>query len=109
MENVGKYLVCLALHNDLRLTDNTRYSPASFVDSEDKNGNLLPVEWRLLKGNLNNGGLIELTRVRGLCIQQNKIKQSLIAFFVRLVLHTLFRDSIKRTPFLPINFHSARL
>ena len=67
VENVEKYtLACLALHNYLRLTDNAHYSPAGFVDSEDKDGNILPGEWRLLKGNDgNNSGLVDLPNVRG--------------------------------------------
>ena len=47
VENVEKYvLACLALHNYLRLTDNALYTPAGFIDSEDKHGNFLPGEWR---------------------------------------------------------------
>ena len=39
VENVESYtLVCLALHNYLRLTENTYYSPAGFVDSESSIG-----------------------------------------------------------------------
>lgn len=54
------------LHNYLRLTDNAHYSPASFLDSDYKDGNILPGEWRLLKGNdSSNNGLIKLPRVRG--------------------------------------------
>ena len=62
MENVEKYtMACLALHNYLRLTDNVHYSPAGFVDSEDKDGNILPGEWRLLKGDGNNINNVWLT------------------------------------------------
>ena len=67
MENVENYtLACLALHNYLRLTDNAHYTPSGFVDSEDKDGNFLPGEWRLQKENgLNNNALVDLPRVRG--------------------------------------------
>ena len=47
VENAEKYvLACLALHNYLRLTDNAHYTPAGFIDSEDKHGNFVPGEWR---------------------------------------------------------------
>ena len=67
MKNVQNYtLACLALHNYLRLTDNAHYTPSGFVDSEDKDGNFLPGEWRLQKENgLNNNALVDLPRVRG--------------------------------------------
>ena len=52
IENVEKYtLACLALHNYLRLPDNAHYTLSGFADLEDKDGNLLPGEWRLLKRN----------------------------------------------------------
>ena len=67
MENVERYsLACLALHNYLQPTDNAHYTPSIFVDSEDKNGNLVPGEWMLLKGSYsNNNGLVSLPHVRG--------------------------------------------
>ena len=43
VENTERYvLACLALHNYLRLTDNAHYTPAGFIDSEDKHGNFVP-------------------------------------------------------------------
>ena len=67
MENVENYtLACLALHNYLRLTDNTHYTPSGFVDSEDKDGNFIPGEWRLQKENgLNNNSLVDLPCIQG--------------------------------------------
>ena len=48
--NVERYmLACLALHNYLRLTYNAHYSPVGFIDSEDKEGNICPGEWRLMR------------------------------------------------------------
>ena len=45
MKHVESYtLVCLALHNYLRQTKNTGYSPSGFTDSEDNSGNLIPGE-----------------------------------------------------------------
>ena len=46
-----------------------------FADSEDKDGNLLPGEWRLLKENdSNNSCLVSLPHVRGSCSQQYALK-----------------------------------
>ena len=60
--NAEKYtLACLALHNYLRLTDNACYTPAGFSDSEDKDGNYQPGEWRAYQSN----GLVNIPNVRG--------------------------------------------
>ena len=61
------------MHNYLRLTDNAHYSPAGFMDSEDKDGNLLPGEWRLLKGN-NANNMMDLPRVRGSRSRQDALE-----------------------------------
>eukprot|EP00795_Rhopilema_esculentum_P005709 gene5709-10959_t len=65
--NAEKYtLACLALHNYLRLTENAYYSPSGFMDSEDKDGNIIPGEWRLQRCNETHfGGIDELRPVRG--------------------------------------------
>eukprot|EP00794_Sanderia_malayensis_P002221 gene2221-2529_t len=39
---------CICLHNYLRLTDNARYTPAGFVDSEDGSGNVTFGDWRTI-------------------------------------------------------------
>ena len=67
VNNVEKYtLACLALHNYLRLTENAYYSPSGFIDSEDKDGNIIPGEWRQQRPNEEQcGGLRELRPVRG--------------------------------------------
>ena len=72
-ENVEKYtLGCLALHNYLRLPDNAHYTLSGFADLEDKDGNLLPGEWKLLKRNdSNNIGLVSLPYARGSCSRQD--------------------------------------
>lgn len=47
VKNVENYtLACLALHNYLRLTENARYTPAGFLDSEDRDENIVPGDWR---------------------------------------------------------------
>ena len=57
VENVERYvLACLALHNYLRLTDNVHYTPSGFIDSEDKDGNFIPGEWRSQNGNTSEWG-----------------------------------------------------
>ena len=66
MNNVEKYtLACLALHNYLRLTENVYYSPSGFVESEDKDGNIIAGEWRQQRPNEEQcGELGELRPVR---------------------------------------------
>ena len=53
VQNVENYvLVCLNLHNYLRLTDNASYFPNEFTDQHDATGNLQHGEWRgLVSGN----------------------------------------------------------
>ena len=47
VRNVEKYvLACLSLHNYLMQTDNTMYIPTGFIDSENRDGTILPGEWR---------------------------------------------------------------
>ena len=42
VKNVENYtLACLALHNYLRLTENAKYTPTGFADSEDSDGNIV--------------------------------------------------------------------
>ena len=46
VKNVENYtLTCLALHNYLRLTENAKYIPTGFADSEDSDGNIVPGDW----------------------------------------------------------------
>ena len=46
VKNVENYtLACLALHNYLRLTENAKYIPTGFADSEDSDGNIVPGDW----------------------------------------------------------------
>ena len=54
---------CVCLHNYLQLTDNARYIPAGFVDSEDSSGNIIPGNW----GNATEAdeGLRNLHRISG--------------------------------------------
>ena len=61
-------LVCFVLRNYLRHTDNAHYLFSCLKDlEEDKDDNLQPGEWRLLKGNdCNNTGLVNLPHVRAL-------------------------------------------
>ena len=41
-------LAAVALYNYLQQTDNAHYTPAGFVDSEDKTGALIEGQWRKL-------------------------------------------------------------
>ena len=65
VKNVENYtLACLALHNYLRLTENARYTPAGFIDSEDRDGNIVPGDWRQNMSS-ENLALIEVPPYRG--------------------------------------------
>ena len=67
VENVKKYvLACLALHNYLCLTDNSPYTPAGFIDLEEKHGNFVPREWRSQNENaVHCGSFQSINAVRG--------------------------------------------
>jgi len=54
----------VSLHNYLRLTENSHYIPAGFVDCEDNEGNLIPGDWRR-EVNDDNTGLTQLDRITG--------------------------------------------
>ena len=59
----------------IKLTDHVYYTPSGFEDSEDKDGYLLPGEWRLLKGNdSNNSGFVTLPHVRGSRSRQDTLE-----------------------------------
>ena len=74
MENAEKYmLACIAFHNYLRLTDNACYTPSGFVDSEEKDGNFKPGEWRSLSSNY-DVGLVPVPNVRGSRSHENAVK-----------------------------------
>ena len=63
-ENIEKYvLACLALHNYLRVTDNTNYCPAGFIDSYDATGQMKEGEWRSLVAEIR--GLNPINNVHG--------------------------------------------
>ena len=65
-------LACIELHNYLRLTDNACYTPSGFVDSEDKDGNFKPGEWRSLSSNY-DGGLVPVPNARGSRSRENAL------------------------------------
>ena len=47
IENAERYVgAAIALHNYLRLSENARYCPNGFTDSESSNGNVVLGEWR---------------------------------------------------------------
>ena len=39
-------MACLSLHNNLMQTDNAMHTPTGFIDSENRDGKILPGEWR---------------------------------------------------------------
>ena len=65
VKNVENYtLACLALHNYLRRTENAKYIPTDFADSEDSGRNIVPGDWRkdVQSG---NSPLEEIASLRG--------------------------------------------
>ena len=46
VDNIIK--ACIGLHNYLRLTENARYTPMGFIDSEDSSGNVVLGDWRTI-------------------------------------------------------------
>ena len=62
VDKITKATVCL--HNFLRLTENARYIPTGFVDSEDSSGHIVPGDWRNVTHE-DEGGLTNLPRIRG--------------------------------------------
>ena len=57
----------------MRLTDNACYTPSGFVDSEDKDVNFKPGEWRSLSSYY-DGGLVPVPNVRGSRPRENALK-----------------------------------
>ena len=59
---ITKATVCL--HNYLRLTHNTTYVPAGFVDCENEDGTIILGDWRKVTGE-REAGLARLERIGG--------------------------------------------
>ena len=65
--NAERYrLACIALHNNLRQTNNPSYCPNSFVECEDSTGDEKEGEWRKINTE-RNGALANLLNVRVSC------------------------------------------
>lgn len=62
VEKISQATVCL--HNYLRFTENARYIPTGFVDSEDSSGHIVPGDWRNVIHE-DEGGLANLNRTGG--------------------------------------------
>ena len=62
VERITKATVCL--HNYLRLTENAKYIPTGFVDSEDETGQIIPGDWRAVIQD-DEGGLINARKIGG--------------------------------------------
>ena len=72
--NVERYSsACLPLHNYMCLTYNAHYSPAGFIYSKDKDENICPGEWRLVRSNQSRN-LKKLQPVRGSRIRQDVLQ-----------------------------------
>ena len=58
--NIVKATLCL--HNYLRLTDNSFYTPQGFVDVENNSGQIIPGDWHKIAQDV-NGALDTLPRM----------------------------------------------
>ena len=67
IENAENYtLVCLALHDYLRLTENALYCPGGFVDSVDDTGRIKEGDWRsIVQSSSTHFGITNISNVRG--------------------------------------------
>ena len=74
VEHVESYVqAAVALHNYLGQTENAMYCPAGFIDSESKNGDVRPGEWRSM-AQLESSSLAYLPNVRGSRYRQNAVE-----------------------------------
>ena len=65
VEHVESYVqAAVASHNYLGQTENTMYCQVGFIDSEAKNGDVPPEEWRLMNQG-ESSSLADLPNVRG--------------------------------------------
>ena len=74
VEHVESYVqAAVALHNYLGQTENSMYCPAGFTDSESKNGDVRPGEWRSMAQG-ESSSLADLPNVRGSRYRQNAVE-----------------------------------
>ncbi|XP_066936564.1 putative nuclease HARBI1 [Clytia hemisphaerica] len=81
VKNVERYTcACLALHNYLRLTNNSSYTPSGFIDIESSDGTIKPGEWRAAKptGSFEPIRPVRGSRPRDQCV---KMRDSLKDYF----------------------------
>ena len=73
VKNVENYtLACLALRNYLRLTENVKYIPTGFADSEDSDGNIVPGDWQK-DVQSENCALEEIVSLCGSCAKKSAL------------------------------------
>ena len=80
VKNVENYtLAYLALHNYLRLTENAKYIPKGFADSEDSDGNIVPGGWRkdVQSG---NSALEEIASLPGSCAKKSALVSAMASW-----------------------------
>lgn len=56
-------MACLSLHNYLRLTENSLYTPYGFIDIASNGGEIRPGDWR--KMSTENGAIVPMTKLKG--------------------------------------------
>ena len=63
-ENVIHFVMaCLCLHNYLRMTENSLYTPCGFIDVATKGGEIKPGDWRRLE--VTDGAVVPIKRLKG--------------------------------------------
>ena len=89
-------LAATGLHNYFQQIDNTHYTPAGFVDSEDKSGAVIEGEWRkLIDSNLQSARPIRNSHYAKNALQ---IREVLADFFLSENGSVSWqRDHIRRT------------
>ena len=72
--NVKPYvLACICLHNYLRLTENSCYTPRGFIDVATKGGDIKHVEWR--SHQVQDSAIKPITKIKG---RKNKSHAKLV-------------------------------
>ena len=74
IENAERYVrAAITLHNYLRLSENARYCPNGFTDSESSSSNVVLGEWRRESCSSSKGCLMPLNIVRGSRYQEDAV------------------------------------
>ena len=74
-------MACLCLHNYLRMTENSLYTPYGFIDVATKGGEIKPGDWR--RHEVTNGAIVPIKKLRGRRNKDHakKVRDSLKDYF----------------------------